>query len=194
MEGTMMKPTRKLLMVALAAGFAAAAAAANAQPFGANGSGCPGAYGAGPGMMGWGGGPGMGPRGGGPGAGPGWMGPRGGGPAFNPASNAEARLAYLKSELRITADQETAWNTYSAAVKQQAADMQTFRNAMFTAQTAQDRITLHAEHAKQRAAAFENLDKGLHELYAVLTPEQKSQADLHLGHMRFSQAGPRGRW
>jgi hypothetical protein len=191
-----MKSTRKLLMVALAAGFAAAAAAANAQPFAGSRSDCPGAYGAGPGMMmGWGGGPGMGPHGGhGPGAGPGWMGPRGGGPAFNPVSNAEARLAYLKSELKITADQEAAWNAYGSAVKQQAADMQAFRTAMFSSQTPQDRTTLHANHAKQRAASFENLDKGLRELYAVLTPEQKAHADLYLGHMRFGQAGPRGRW
>jgi len=193
----MMKPTGKLLMVAMAAGFAAAAAAANAHPFGGPGSDCPGAYGAGPGMMmGWGGGPrGMGPRGGqGPGPGAGWMGPRGGGPGFNPASNAEARLAYLKSELKITADQEAAWNAYGSAMKQQAADMQAFRAAMFSAETAQDRVTLHANHAKQRAAGFENLDKGLRDLYAVLTPEQKSQADLYLGRMRFGQAGPRGRW
>lgn len=190
-----MKPTRKLLMVALAAGFAAAAGAGNAQPFGGAGPGCPGAYGAGPGMMGWDTGHGMGPRGGyGPGAGHGWMDPRGGGTGFNPGSNAEARLAYLKSELKITAEQEAAWNAYSSAVKQQAADMLAFRTAMFNAQTPQDRVTLHADHAKQRATGFENLDKGLRELYAVLTPEQKTQADLYLGHMRFGQAGPRGRW
>jgi Spy/CpxP family protein refolding chaperone len=122
------------------------------------------------------------------------MGPRGGGLWFNPASNAEARLAYLKSELKITTDQEAAWNAYGAAVKQQAADMQAFRTAMFNTQTPQDRVTLHANHAKQRATGFENLDKGLRELYAVLTPDQKAQADLHLGRMRFGQAGPRGHW
>jgi hypothetical protein len=183
-------------MVALATAIAAAAATTNAQPFAGPGSGCPGAFGAGPGMMtGWGGAPGMGPRGGyGPGAGPGWMGPRGGGAGFNPASNAEARLAYLKSELKITADQEAAWTAHSSALKQQAADVQMFRAAMVATTTPQERITLHADHAKQRAAGFENLDKGLHDLYAVLTPEQKSQADLYLGHMRFGQAGPRGRW
>ncbi len=205
-----MRTTRKLLMVALAAGFATAAAAANAQPFAGPGD-CPGAYGAGPGMMGWGGGPGsMGPRGGyGPQAGPGWMGPRGGygphmgmgpmggrgfGPGANPESNADARLAHLKGELKITADQDAAWNAYSSAVKQQAAQMQAFRTAMFSAQTPQDRVALHTEHAKQRAVAFEALDKGLRELYGALTADQKASADLYLGRMRFGQAGPRGRW
>jgi LTXXQ motif family protein len=182
-------------MVALAAGFATAGAAANAQPFAGPGD-CPGAYGAGPGMMGWGGGPGsMGPRGGyGPQMGMGPMGGRGFGPGTNPESNADARLAYLKSELKITADQDAAWNAYSSAVKQQAAQMQAFRTAMFSAQTPQDRVALHGEHAKQRAAAFETLDKGLRELYDVLTADQKASADLYLGRMRVGQSGPRGRW
>lgn len=182
-------------MVALAAGFAAAASAGNAQPFA--GGDCPGAYGAGPGMMGWGGGGphGMGPRGGyGPQAGPGWMGPRGFGPGFNRESNAEARLAYLKSELKISAEQDAAWNAYGAAVKQQATQMQAFRTAMFKAQTPQERLSLHAEQAKQRAAGFETLEKGLRDLYAVLNTEQQALADVHLGRMRFGQTGPRGRW
>jgi hypothetical protein len=122
------------------------------------------------------------------------MGPRGFGPGMNPESNAEARLAYLKSELKITADQEAAWNAYGSAVKQQAAQMQAFRTAMFSTQTAQERITLHTEHTKQRAAGFEALDKGLRELYGVLTADQKAAADLYLGRMRVGQAGPRGRW
>jgi hypothetical protein len=122
------------------------------------------------------------------------MGPRGPGPGFNPQANAEARLACLKTELKITADQDGAWNAYSAAVKQQATQMQAFRTAMFAAQTPQERITLHAEHAKQRVAGFETLEKGLHELYAVLNTEQKALADAYLGRMRFGHAGPRGRW
>jgi hypothetical protein len=122
------------------------------------------------------------------------MGGRGFGPASNPESNADARLAYLKSELKITADQEAAWNAYGSAVKQQAAQMQAFRTAMFNAQTPQDRMTLHGEHAKQRAGRFEALDKSLRDLYGVLTDEQKASADLHLGRMRFGHAGPRGRW
>jgi hypothetical protein len=122
------------------------------------------------------------------------MGGRGGfGPGTNPESNAEARLAYLKSELKITADQDAAWNAYGAAVKQQAAQTQAFRTAMFSTQTPQERITLHAEHAKQRAAGFEGLDKGLRELYAVLTTEQKAAADLHLGRMHVG-GGPRRHW
>jgi hypothetical protein len=138
---------------------------------------------------------GMGPRGGyGPHAGAGWMGPRGFGAGVNPESNAEARLAYLKTELKITADQDAAWNAYGAAVKQQAAQMQAFRTAMFNTQTPQERIALHTEHAKQRATGFEALEKGMRELYAVLSADQKALADVYLGRMRVGQAGPRGRW
>jgi hypothetical protein len=192
-----MKSTRTLLMVAVAAGFAAAPVLGNAQPFAGPGADCPRAYGGGPGMMmGWGGAPGMAPRAMGPhgGYGPGGTGPRGGGPGFNPTSSAEGRLGYLKNELKITAEQEAAWSAYASAVKQQAAAMQAFRAAMFSAQTPQERITMHADHAKQRATEFEALDKSFRELHAVLTAEQKAQADLHVGHMRFGQAGPRTRW
>lgn len=204
-----MRTTRTLLIAALAAGFAAVGAAGNAQPFAGPGD-CPGAYGTGPGMMGWGGGPGsMGPRGGyGPHMGQGWMGPRHGngphmgmgpmggrgfGPGASVESSAEAMLAYLKNELKITADQDAAWKAFSSAVKQQATQMQASRTAMLSAQTAQEHIALHTEHAKQRAAAFETLDKGLRELYGVLTAEQKATADLYLGRMHLG-AGPRGHW
>ena len=75
--------------------------------------------------MGYGPGPGMG-RGMGPWA---WagrgMGPHGHG---NPSAMADARLAYLKSELKITSGQETAWKAFADQAKQQAEAMQALQD------------------------------------------------------------------
>jgi hypothetical protein len=100
------------------------------------------------------------------------------------------RLAYLKNELKITADQETAWNAYAANLKANAAAMEGFRNAMFSTQEPVDRMSQRAEHMKARAAGMESMSTALKDLYAVLTPEQKTIADANFGG-RFG-GGPRG--
>jgi Spy/CpxP family protein refolding chaperone len=194
---SIMRTNRKVLLAAVAAAVFAASAGVYAQPG-------PGYYGGGPGMMG--GGPGMmggpafmGPRGGyGPGPGAGSAGPRGGfGPGANVGVNQDARLAYLKNELKISSAQESAWNTYAAAMKQQAESMQAMRDQMFAAAQSggPERFTQRAELMKQRAAGAETMAAAIKDLYAALTPEQKSLADLHFGGARFAQ-GPRGpgRW
>jgi hypothetical protein len=160
-------------------------------------------------MMGWGGGPGWGagggPRGYGPGAGAGPRsgygpgaaagGPRGFGPGAGPAANAELRLAYLKNELKITGEQQAAFDGYAAAVKKNAASMEAFRTAMFQTQEPADRINQRAEHMKQRASDMESVSGALKDLYAVLTPEQKTIADASMGP-RVGQGRGRGygRW
>jgi Spy/CpxP family protein refolding chaperone len=155
----------------------------------------------GPGMMGGGPrggfGPGMmgaGPRGGyGPGMG---YGPRGGfgpGAQGGPAANADARLAFLKNELAITADQESAWQAFAKQTKQQAESMQALRAAaQAAAKTAPERLEQRAQFAKQRAANMEARSAALKDLYAALTPEQKAVADQHFGGWRMAQGGPRG--
>jgi hypothetical protein len=191
----------------LAAAVAAAMMAVSAGAYAQAGPYC---FGGGPGMMGWGGGPGWGagagPRGGyGPGAGAGPRagygpgaasgGPRGFGPGAGPAANAELRLAYLKNELKITGEQQAAFDSYAAVLNKNAATMEAFRTAMFQTQEPADRFTLRAEHMKQRASDMESMSAALKDLYAVLTPEQKTIADANMGP-RFG-AGPGrgpGRW
>jgi len=204
-----MKSTRKLLVGVIAAGIAAATAIAYAAPpagFGPGSAGC--AFGdAGPGMMGYGGrgggamGPGMmgygGPRGGyGPGMMGGW-GPRGGfgpGATGGPVAHREARIAFLKQELKITADQESAWETYATQVKAQAATMEKFRTqAPTTAQSAPERIEQRAEFAKRRAEQVKALSTAVTDLYAVLTPEQKTIADRYFGGMHLAAQRGYGR-
>jgi Spy/CpxP family protein refolding chaperone len=209
---SIMRNTRKIIAgLVTAAALATVGATAYAFPGGGPGSGC--AYGAqgagpmgggyGPGMMGGGGGPrggyGPGMMGYGGGYGPGMMGngggPRGGyGPGMGwgqggPAANADARLSFLKNELAITADQDSAWQAYTTQVKKQAESMQAlFTQAQSqTAQSGPERLNQRAEFAKQRAANIEAMSTAVKDLYAVLTPEQKAVADQHFGARRFAQ-------
>jgi len=160
----------------------------------------------GPGMMGYGGGPrgGHGPdmMGNGGGYGPGMMGygagPHGGygtgtaaGAGF--VEHMDARLSFLKDEFKITPDQQAAWDAYATQAKAQAATMQTFHaQPPSTAQTATERIEQRAERAKLRAEQMKAMSAVVKDLYAALTPEQKTVADRYFGGPRLSQGGPRG--
>jgi len=202
-----MNNSRKIIFSLLAAaGFAAAGVVAHAQPAGYGpGSGNCLNGGPGPGAMGYGGwgphmgfGPGMRSGSYPGGMGPGMMdGPRGGfGPGAagawsGPAANVDARLAAIKAELKITGDQESAWQAYEKKARQQAGSMQSFF-AQARAETAPERLKQRAEFAKQRAANMEAMSGALKDLYAVLTPEQQAAADRIFGGVRLSQNGPRG--
>lgn len=188
-----MKNTRTLLVGMLAAaGIAGAAAIAFAEPPGGFGPGMMG-YGArggghmGPGMMGYGG-----PQGHGPGMMGGW-GPGGGfgpGAGSGPVAHQEARLAFLKSELKITADQEPAWEAYTKQAKARAETMESFRTQPpAIAQSTPERLEQRAEFAKQHAQQLTAASAALKDLYAVLTPEQKAIADRYLGGMHVAQRG-----
>ncbi len=164
------------------------------------------AHGYGPGMgMGMGQGPGYG-SGYGPGAGMGpGMGPMGRGAmrhgpmgqgmgpqAFaNPGALAESRLAGLKSELKITAAQESAWKAFADQAKQQAEAMQALMtSAQGSAQaTAPERIESRNQLMKKRQEQMEKGTAAFKDLYAILTPEQKALADQHVG---FGMMGGRG--
>jgi periplasmic protein CpxP/Spy len=101
----------------------------------------------------------------------------------NPAAAAEWRLSGLKSELKITAAQEPAWNAFSDQAKQQAEAMQKFMSTVQgSAQaTAPERMQLRNQIIKQRQEQMEKATTAFKDLYAVLTPEQKSIADQRFG-------------
>jgi len=190
-----MKRVTKIAIGAVAAlTLGLATGVVNAQPFG---------YGPGPGMgpgsgygPGYGPGPGMG-RGMGPGSGPGPMGfgpmGRGMGPQAygNPATAADWRLSGLKSELKITPDQEPAWKKFADHAKQQAEAMQALiASAQGNAKaTAPERIDLRNQVMKQRQEQMEKGTAAFKELYAALSPEQKALADQRVG---FGMMGGRG--
>lgn len=129
------------------------------------------------------------------GYGPGWG--MGGGPEYgmghgrgmgshghgNPSAMADARLAYLKSELKITSGQETAWKTFADQAKQQAEAMQALRSTVqgSTQATAPERLELRNQIMKKRQEQMEKSTAAFKDLYAALTPEQKTVADQRFG-------------
>ena len=98
---------------------------------------------------------------------------------------AAARLSDLKTELKITEAQESAWQGFVAVVQQQAEQRQAMhaqmRARMQDPQAAPvDRAARHAEMTTLRDAHFKARSEALTGLYAVLTPEQKALADQRL--------------
>lgn len=194
-----MKRTTKLSMLAAgvaALGLAASLAVAHPGGYGPGAGFGPGMGGMHPGMMGAGPGPqGMHP--GMMGWGPGMMGMHPGMMGMGPqamqgadfAAVFDARMAASKAMLKITAEQESAWQAYATQVKSQFETMQAFRATMHAAApagSAAERIDQHAAMMKQGAAMAEQTSKAIKDLYAVLSPEQRAIADQRLFAM-----GPR---
>lgn len=133
-----------------------------------------------PGAMGCGGygpGPGMG-RGMGPGGG--WM------SAAEAASAVDNRLAALKAELKIGAEQEPVWNAYAAQTREQSEAMQALRQRMHEQMASGQAAPGSAEFQNLRESMFKLQQAGaeahaskVKDLYAVLTPAQKAVADRH---------------
>ena len=186
----MKRITRIAVAVGAALTLGLGAAAVSAQPFG---------YGMGPGMMGgYGPGYGMGPGmmgGYGPRNGMGWAGGHMGGygpgygmgpqAMFNAYSgNADEGLAALKSELGITAKQDSAWQAFADSAKQQNENGQAWFAKMHEARSAgsaPEALAQQTEFMKQRQAEMQANAAALKNLYATLTPEQKAIADQRFG-------------
>jgi hypothetical protein len=119
------------------------------------------------------------------------MGPMGGmhGPRAmmmaDPAAMADQHLTDAKAALKITADQETAWQTFAGKARQQAAEMPKMRDQMLQMQgSAPERMNQHAEAMKSQVGHLESMSTALRDLYAVLSPEQKAVADQQFLMMR----------
>jgi Spy/CpxP family protein refolding chaperone len=96
----------------------------------------------------------------------------------------DSRLSDLKALLKITGSQESAWQAFVTAAKQQATDMQAIHTQMLARTgTAPERMGQRATAMQQRAQAMTTITNAFNALYAVLTPEQKTIADQHSGMM-----------
>jgi LTXXQ motif family protein len=133
-----------------------------------------------PGSMGYGRGPGSG-------MGSGMMGRR-------MAAFAAGQLAFLKTELKITAGQEPKWQAFAESVRDNANSMSGMWRMMRTGVdqgTVPDRLAQRQRFMTARVAAFAKTAVALSDLYAVLTPTQKKIVDgMPLGPM----AMPMGMW
>jgi Spy/CpxP family protein refolding chaperone len=111
----------------------------------------------------------------------------------NPAAAIEGHLAALKVELKITPDQDSAWQAFTTKARQQGETMLARRAQMSaqmsgTAPSAPERLAQRTELAKQGVAGMESMSAAVKDLYAALTPEQKTIADQLLAR------GPMGRF
>jgi len=197
----MKRATKIVIALGTAVSLGLAAAAVSAHPSGYGpgwGGGHMGGYGMGPGMMG-----GYGP---GYGMGPGMMGGYGPGYGMGPQArfggNVDDNLAALKTELGITAKQDAAWQAFSKNAKQQNENRQAWYAKMQQARSAGSAPELLAQRTeilKQREAEAEANATALKNLYAVLTPEQKTIADQRFGgfgpaNCAQAYGGPGGRF
>lgn len=152
---------------------------ADQPPMGMMGGGCPMMD-----MMGRGGMMGQGMMGMGMGMGQGaGRGMMMGGPATMGAM-IDGRLAYLKTELGITAEQAAAWDGYAAAVKARVGTMQEMHRSMAAAMqsgTAPARMDARIKGMEAMVEAMKAVKPAMEKLYTALTDEQKKAADQLIG-------------
>jgi hypothetical protein len=120
-------------------------------------------------------------------------------PFSRPTERVEARLAYIRTALKITDAQQSQWDAYANVVRKNAQDMEQRFKAMHAGKSGR------ADH--QRPSAIERLEReqSFHAeavtrlgqllavqkpLYAALTPEQQKVADVVLNKRGQSMKGP----
>jgi periplasmic protein CpxP/Spy len=97
-----------------------------------------------------------------------------------PGQLVEGRIAFLRTELKITPAQEAQWGQVAAAMRQNAnaLDQQiTTTRQHHTNMDAVQRLTLRGEFAKLRAENNARLLTAFRPLYASLTPQQQQVAN-----------------
>lgn len=110
----------------------------------------------------------------------------------------DKRLDKIRNDLKITDAQQAAWQTFATRTKQQATEMQAMREKMRQGCPAQgasaavtpapERLEKAIDFMKQRVGHLEAELAAVKDLYAALTPEQRTIADKALGH-RGDQRG-----
>lgn len=93
----------------------------------------------------------------------------------------DGRLAFLKTELKITEAQLPAWNTFATAVRSNVttmkAELQAMHGMVGGDVSAPDRLLAQANAFAAHAEEMTKLKAALDPLYAALSAEQKKIAD-----------------
>ncbi len=97
-------------------------------------------------------------------------------------AHVDGRLAFLKTELKITPEQESVWNDYAAAVKDNAKTIGERCTAMMgqgddKTPSLPERLDAQERFMMARLDALRAVTKALKPLYAALSDEQKELAD-----------------
>jgi hypothetical protein len=114
----------------------------------------------------------------------------------SPAAMLAGHLAALKVELKITREQESAWEKFAINAGKQAATMPVQHEKMRAQMAAKDvsapeRLAQRTEIAKQHIVNMENMTAAVKDLYTTLSPEQKKIADDLLVHGSMGGMGHR---
>jgi hypothetical protein len=122
-------------------------------------------------------------------------GPRGDHPKWAfplPSERVEARIAYVRTALKITDAQAGAWNAVADVMRRQAkeedAAIVAMRDHTDGDHTIIDRLEQHEKMMTKRAAELSELIAAAKPLYASLSPDQKKDADSLL-EARFGGGG-----
>jgi protein CpxP len=121
---------------------------------------------------------------------------RGHGDPAKMQAHMEKRAAALKEKLKLTAEQEGAWTTFTAAMKPSADMTQRMADRGEMAKlTTPDRIDKMKAMHTQLGAEMDKRGEAIKAFYAVLSPEQKKVFDAqHMrgGRHRGMRSGPGG--
>jgi hypothetical protein len=116
---------------------------------------------------------------------------------MDPAQMAERHLTQLKSQLKITAQQEALWQAYAESSKTtMGKGMKPMPPERADEKlSAPERMAKMQESMKARLASMDEHHQSFKRLYDALTPEQKAAADQHfsrIGQSMGGKGGPRG--
>jgi len=96
------------------------------------------------------------------------------------AKHIEGRLAFLKTELKITDAQLPLWNAFAQAMRDDASTMQAMPHPMMgmnKAATLPDKLVTRETMLEAQLEAVRKLKAAADPLYAALTADQKKTAD-----------------
>ena len=112
--------------------------------------------------------------------------------AFDPGRHIEGRIAYIKTELKITDAQQPLFDAVANAMRDNAKAMhdtfQSLRGDRSQPQTALSRMEARAKLAQLRADGEAKMLAAFRPLYQALSPDQQKSADEmfeHHGHGHF---------
>jgi hypothetical protein len=97
------------------------------------------------------------------------------------AGHVEGRLAFLKTELKITDAQLPLWNAFAQTARENAKEMEGMMQGgmmgMSQSETLPDRLALREKMMAAHLEALRKLKTAVNPLYAALSDEQKKTAD-----------------
>lgn len=116
--------------------------------------------------------------------------------ALKPTERVEARLAYLRTALKITDAQQSQWNAFADVLRKHARQMEEFRAARVAQRgeaapqplTAIDRLERREKMMTLASHRLEEVVAAAKPLYAALSPEQRKIADDMLARQAHARA------